>query len=189
MLEPDVGHLSYKVTTHLLAGILTIEHIVQTIPIVLPKCEGEAIWHHDRGTFVIPLIPQKSPKVHFCSLPSFFDLNRKRIASAIVIREDIGSWKLRRGLESDVGHLSDKVATHLLAGTITIERLVHTSLIWVLPQCEGIFAWHHDRGTLVVPTIAQDFLELRFCNLLTFLKLNGVRVASAITIYEDIGSR
>ena len=93
------------------------------------------------------------------------------------------------GLEPDVGHLSDKFATHLLAGIITIERLVHTSLIWVLPQCEGVVAWYHDRGTFVVPTIAQDFLELRFCNLLTFLKLNGVRVASAIVIYEDIGSR
>ena len=88
-----------------------------------------------------------------------------------------------------MGHLSDKVATHLLARIITIERLVHTSLTWVLPKCESVVAWHHDRGTFVVPSIVPDFLELSFCDLLSFLKLDRVRIASAIVICEDESGR
>ena len=93
------------------------------------------------------------------------------------------------GLKHDVRHLSDKVATHLLAGTITVELLIQTSLIWVLPESEGVVAWHHYGGTLVVPTIAVDLPELGLCFLLSFLDLDRVDIASAIIICVDIGNR
>ena len=96
---------------------------------------------------------------------------------------------LWRNLEPDVGHLSDKVATHLLAGTITVELLIQTSLIWVLPESEGVVAWHHDGGTLVVPTIAVNLPELGLCFLLSFLDLDRVDIASAIVICVDVGNR
>ena len=86
------------------------------------------------------------------------------------------------GLKHDVRHLSDKVATHHLAGTITVELLIQTSLIWVLPESEGVVAWHHDGGTLVVPTIAVNLPELGLCFLLSFLDLDRVDIASAIVI-------
>ena len=63
-----------------------------------------------------------------------------------------------------MGHLSYKVAAHHMAGTITIERLVHTSLIWVLPKCEGEAIRHHDRGTFVVPSVPQKCLKVHFCS-------------------------
>ena len=88
-----------------------------------------------------------------------------------------------------MGHLSDKVATHQLAGIITIEHLVKTSLIGMLPKSEGIVAWHHDRGSLVVPAIAVDLPELLFCFLMSFLNLDRVDIASAIVVYIDEGSR
>ena len=187
-----MGHLSYKVATHLLAGINTIENLVQTSLIVLPKCERVAIWNLDGGTLVVPSVPQKCPKVYFCSFLSFLDLNRKRIASAIVIFVDIGNWNLNllwRRLELDVGHLLVKVTINLLAGIKTIEHLVQTSLIWVLPKCEGEAIWHLDRCTLVVPKVVLKCPKVHLCGLLSILKLNRKRVASAIVIYEDIGSR